>query len=67
MSLVCRDFEARSASIGRDAQGEATLEIEHNGQIFRGRGVSTDTVEATVKAILSAVNRIAVKSEVGTE
>lgn len=67
MSLVCRDFEARSASIGRDAQGEATLEIEHNGQIFRGRGVSTDTVEATVKAILSAVNRIAVKSEVATE
>ncbi len=58
MKLVCKDFEARSASIGRDAQGEANLEIEHDGQIFRGRGVSTDTVEATVKAVLNAVNRI---------
>ncbi len=58
MRLVCKEFEARSASIGRDAQGEATLEIEHEGVVYRGRGVSTDTVEATIKAVLSAVNRI---------
>jgi 2-isopropylmalate synthase len=58
MTLVCKEFQARSATIGRDAQGEATVEIEHHGQIFRGRGVSTDTVEATIKAVLSAVNRI---------
>jgi 2-isopropylmalate synthase len=58
MKLVCREFEARSATIGRDAQGEANVEIEHNGKLFRGRGVSTDTVEATVRAVLNAVNRI---------
>jgi 2-isopropylmalate synthase len=58
MKLVCKEFEARSASIGRDAQGEATLEIEHEGTTYRGRGVSTDTVEATIKAVLNAVNRI---------
>ena len=50
----------RSATIGRDAQGEASLEIEHDGRSYRGLGVSTDTVEATVKALLNAVNRIAV-------
>ena len=50
----------RSATLGHDAQGEVTLQIEHGGQLFRGRGVSTDTVEATVRAILNAVNRIAV-------
>jgi 2-isopropylmalate synthase len=38
--------------------GEVTLEVEYNGTNFRGRGVSTDTVEATVLAILDAVNRI---------
>ena len=48
----------RAATLGRDAQGEVTLDVEHEGQIYRGRGVSTDTVEATVKAILNAVNRI---------
>ncbi|MCH5376642.1 MAG: 2-isopropylmalate synthase, partial [Planctomycetes bacterium] len=58
MKLTCREFEARSATIGRDAQGEANVEIEHDGELFRGRGVSTDTVEATVKAVLNAVTRI---------
>jgi hypothetical protein len=32
--LVCRDFQVRSATIGRDAQGEATLEVEHHGIDF---------------------------------
>lgn len=59
VALVCKDFHVRSATIGRDAQGEATLEVEHHGQTFRGRGVSTDTVEATIKALLDAINRIA--------
>lgn len=59
VEMVCKDFQARSATIGRDAQGEATIEVEHNGKTVRGRGVSTDTVEATVLALLDAVNRIA--------
>jgi 2-isopropylmalate synthase len=59
IKLVCKEFQVRSATIGHDAQGEATLEVEHAGNTYRGRGVSTDTVEATVKALLNAVNRIA--------
>lgn len=58
ISLVCKDFQVRSATIGRDAQGEATLEVEYQGRSFRGRGVSTDTVEATILALLNAVNRV---------
>ena len=61
IKLLCRDYQVRAASLGRDAQGEVTLEVEHNGETYRGRGVSTDTVEATVKAILNAVNRIAIQ------
>jgi 2-isopropylmalate synthase len=60
IKLNCRAFEARSASIGRDAQAEAILEVEHQGSMYRGRGVSTDTVEATIRAILNAANRVAV-------
>ncbi len=56
--LACRDFQVRSATLGRDALGEVTVEIESNGMVVRGRGTSTDTVEATVHAILDAVNRI---------
>jgi len=59
IKLRCKDYQVRSATLGRDALGEVTLEVEHNGSTFRGRGVSTDTVEATVLAMLDAVNRIA--------
>ena len=58
LALVCKDYQVRSASLGHDAQGEVVMEIEHQGAVFRGRGISTDTVEATVRAILNAVNRI---------
>ena len=60
LALACKDYQVRSATIGRDALGEASLEIEHEGRSYRGLGVSTDTVEATVKALLNAVNRIVV-------
>jgi 2-isopropylmalate synthase len=56
--MVCKDFRVRSATLGRDAQGEVTVEIEHAGRSYRGIGVSTDTVEATILAILNAINRI---------
>ncbi len=53
-------------TFGRDAQGEASLEIEHEDRSYRGIGVSTDTIEATIKAILNAVNRIIVLRSRGT-
>jgi 2-isopropylmalate synthase len=59
IKLKCVEYLVRSATLGHDAQGEVNLTVQHNGQPFRGRGVSTDTVESTVHAILMAVNRIA--------
>jgi 2-isopropylmalate synthase len=59
LKLNCKDFQVRSTSLGHDAQADVTLEIEHDGKTYRGRGVSTDSVEATVKALLNAANRIA--------
>jgi 2-isopropylmalate synthase len=59
IKLRCIDYQVKSATLGHDALGEVNLTVAHGNQTFRGRGVSTDTVEATVHAILSAVNRIA--------
>ena len=53
-----RDFRVQAVTVGKDAQGETLVELEHNGRIYRGRGVSTDTVEAGARAFLNAVNRI---------
>jgi len=58
IKLTCKEFRVSSASLGRDAIGEVTLEVEHEGQSYRGMGASTDSVEATILAILNSVNRI---------
>lgn len=63
VKLECREFRVRSASIGRDAQGEVKVEVEHDGNSYRGVGVSMDTVEATLQAMLNAVNRIESESQ----
>jgi len=59
IELVCKDYQVRSATLGRDAIGEVNLEVEHKGRSYRGTGASTDTVESTILAILGAINRIA--------
>jgi len=57
-SLQIGDFQVRSLSLGGDAQGQATLTVEHAGRQIRGNGVSTDIVEAAAQAALEVVNRI---------
>ena len=44
-------------SRGKDAQGEANIEAVADERLYRGRGVSTDTVEASTMAFVAAVNR----------
>ncbi len=57
-SVVVRDFRVQSATRGKDAQGESLIEVEYQGKTYRGRGVSTDTVEAGTRAFLNAINHI---------
>jgi 2-isopropylmalate synthase len=47
-------------TVGKDAQGEVNVEVEHNNRVYRGRGVSTDSVEASALAFLNAMNRITI-------
>jgi 2-isopropylmalate synthase len=58
INLDIADFQVRSLSFGADAQGRATLGVRHDGRELRGRGTSTDIVEATALAALEVVNRI---------
>jgi 2-isopropylmalate synthase len=67
IELVCKDFRVRSATLGRDAIGEVNLEVEHKGRSYRGVGVSTDSVESTILAMLNAINRIESERRDGSE
>ena len=51
------NFQIRSVSQGKDAQGEATVSIEIHGRHYHGKGVSTDVVEASANAYLKALNK----------
>jgi len=63
VAVKLRDYQVRSVSGGMDAQGEVTVEVEHEGRIHRGRAASTDIVEASARAFLSVVNRITLERE----
>ncbi len=56
--VLVRDYRVHSVSRGKDAQGEANLEVVADNRLYRGRGVSTDTVEASTMAFVAAVNRV---------
>ena len=58
ISVVCKDFRVHSVTVGQDAQGEVTVQLEYQNELYRGRGVSTDTVEASAKAFLNAIHRM---------
>ena len=58
VEFACKVFQVRSSTLGRDANGEVTIETEYEGKTYRGRAVSMDCVEASIKAILDATNRI---------
>jgi 2-isopropylmalate synthase len=61
-NISVKEFSVHSVTVGEDAQGEASILIDYNGETFRGHGISTDTIEASTIAILNAVNRIENKS-----
>lgn len=59
MHLKLMDYSIRSVTVGKDAQGEvAVLVRTPKGEQCRGRGTSTDVIEASVMAYLDAANKI---------
>src|ERR1700761_4494479 len=51
------DYAEHALTEGTDAQAAAYVEVETNGQVLWGVGVDTNTATASMRAILSAVNR----------
>lgn len=66
VSVRLEDYEVRSVSRGKDAQGEVVVEVSDAGRSYHGKGVSTDIVEASAHAYLKALNKVAADRESGT-
>lgn len=57
------DYSLNSVTEGEDAQGEAIVKIKRYGKLYTGRGLSTDVVEASIKAYINAINKMLNDSE----
>jgi len=52
------DYTEHALSAGSDAQAAAFVECEVGEQVLWGVGIDTNTVTASLKAVLSAINRV---------
>ncbi len=51
------DYIVRSVTSGKDAQGEVVVKLLSGNKRSTGRGLSTDIVEASVRAYVDAINK----------
>lgn len=51
-------YTIHSMSRGVDAQGEVIVQLERDGKQITGRGMSTDIIDASIKAYLDGVNQL---------
>jgi 2-isopropylmalate synthase len=56
-------YQVHGVTGGTDAQAEVTVRLEEQGRTVNGQGADTDTVVASVKAYLNALNKLLVKRE----
>ena len=57
-AVTLKDYQLKAVTSGQDALGEATAWVESDNQVFVGRGLSTDVVEASARAYLNAINKM---------
>ncbi len=55
--ICLKDYQIKAVTAGEDALGEATVWLEQDGKIVSGRGLSTDIIEASARACVSAINK----------
>ncbi len=52
------DYQLQAVTENRDALGEVLVKVSDASGTYRGRGVSTDVIEASILSTLSAVNKM---------
>ncbi|MEJ1161614.1 2-isopropylmalate synthase [Prosthecomicrobium sp. N25] len=54
-------YQVHAVTEGTDAQAEVSVRLEENGKIASGRGSDVDTLVASAKAYVSALNKLSVR------
>jgi 2-isopropylmalate synthase len=56
-------YQVHAVTAGTDAQAEVTVRLEESGKTVNGQGADTDTLVASCKAYLHALNKLLVKRQ----
>lgn len=56
-------YTIRAVTGGKDALGDVVVKVDFDGDVVIGSGASTDIIEASAKAYLNAVNKVAYKKQ----
>lgn len=58
------DFQIQSVTEGREAIGSAIVKLKADGKVYSGNGISTDIIGASIRAYISALNKIVYEQSV---
>jgi 2-isopropylmalate synthase len=56
-------YAVQSVTGGTDAQARVTVRLEEAGKLVDGQGADTDTIVASARAYVHALNKLLVKRE----
>ncbi len=56
-------YQVHAVTQGTDAQAEVTVRLEEDGKTVNGQGADTDTMVASARAYINALNKLLVKRE----
>ena len=56
-------YQVHAVTEGTDAQAEVTVRLEENGKTVNGQGADTDTMVASARAYINALNKLIIKRE----
>ncbi|WP_119680356.1 2-isopropylmalate synthase [Indioceanicola profundi] len=56
-------YQVHAVTAGTDAQAEVTVRLEENGKTVNGQGADADTLVATARAYIHALNKLLVKRQ----
>ncbi len=60
VDVKLENYSIQAVTGSSEAMGETVLRIRHKDRVYTGRGVSTDIIESSARAYISALNRMMV-------
>lgn len=61
IKVKLEDYRIEAVTAGQDALGEVHLKLRTQDEVASGRGSSTDIIESSVRAYISAINKLTTK------